>query len=133
MGVHDIAGSSLTPRQAANLWRQIGPRTKAALYSPEQIANIDHFMELAQRVGENPAVSKGGVMQALMKAGVFLAHPVAGPGSFVLGRGIARLLYSPEGAEALRNGFSAAPGSAEASKVMLAIKALMDEAETAGK
>ena len=42
------AGENFTnPVQAANIWNHLGPRTKAALYTPEQISNVDDFLELA--------------------------------------------------------------------------------------
>jgi hypothetical protein len=124
------AGEDVSAKQASNLWNQIGARTKEALYSTEQVANINDFMSLAKRVAENPEVSKGGVMQALLKAGVFLAHPVAGPGGFLLGRNVAKVLYSPEGAAALRTAFES-PGTAQGSKAMLVVKSILDESETA--
>lgn len=119
-------GEDLSPRQAANLWNQIGPRTKAALYTPDQIQQIDDFMGLAKRVAENPNASKDGALNTLLKVGAFVAHPVGGASSFALGRNIAKLLYSPTGADALRTALTA-PGSPEASKAMLAVKAIMDE------
>lgn len=123
-------GEDVTPKQASNLWNQMGPRTKAALYSPEQIANVDAFMTLAKRVAENPGLSKGGLLHTLLKVGVFTAHPAAGPASFVLGRNVAKVLYSPQGVAALEDALRA-PGSAKASTAMTLVKSIIDGTETA--
>jgi hypothetical protein len=116
--------------QAANKWNHIGPRTKAALYSPEQIQNVNDFLELAKRVSENPNPSGTGTMNGLMKMGVMFMHPVASIPTLVFGRNIAKVLYNPAAAENLRTAITKL-GSPEASKAMLAVKAIMQSGETA--
>lgn len=116
------------PKEAANLWNHIGPRTKAALYTPEQITDINNFLELAKRVAENPNPSGTGPLNALMKLGVFVTHPVQGASAFVLGRNVAKLLYEPGGVTTLKQAL-AGFGSGPPSRSMLAVKALLADSE----
>ena len=92
----------MEPTQAQNLWNQIGPRTKAALYQPDQVADIDHFFELSKRLGES-AVTKGSWLGPLMKAGLVVASPLKAAAGLMLGRGLAMILYAPDGAAALND------------------------------
>jgi hypothetical protein len=87
---------------ASNLWNRIGTRTKAALYTPEHMKDITAALELARRVNENPNPSGTGIINSLLKLGVLVTHPVGGGASIAAGRGLAKLLYEPEGAAALK-------------------------------
>jgi|GEM_PF-3415683 len=101
------------------------------LFTPDQVTSIDDFVHLAKAVNDNPALVKGGVINTLVKIGAFVAHPIAGPGAFVMGRNIAKVLYSPDGAQALRTVLTT-PGSPAASNAMLLVKSLMNSSITAG-
>jgi hypothetical protein len=105
-------GDELTnPVQAQNLWNQIGPRTKAALYTPDQIQDMNDFLTLAKRVSENPNPSGTGIINTLLKMGVMVTHPGTGLAGFALGRKVANLLYFPGGMQKLATAI-AAPESA---------------------
>lgn len=123
-------GGNLTPVQASNLWNHIGPRTKAALYTPEQVANIDNFMQLAKRVGENPNPPNTGSLNAMLKIGVLATAPVSGGVTIVAGRNLAKALYTPAGAAAL-NVIMKAPESAEAARAMTALQTALRVGATA--
>lgn len=124
-------GEFTNPAQAANLWNQIGKRTKAALFEPEHIADINSTLELAKRLAENPNPSGTGAMNALLKIGVLAMHPVAGVASFVGGRKLARVLYEPEGAAALHDLF-ASPNGPGATRSLSIVKALADRSAAGG-
>jgi hypothetical protein len=123
-------GDFTNPTEASNLWNQIGKRTKAALFEPEHIADVNSTLELAKRLAENPNPSGTGNVNALLKMGMFVAHPPSAIVAFTLGRKFAKVLYEPEGAAALRKLLSN-PGTD--SKAFAVVKALADKgAEAAG-
>lgn len=107
-------GEFTNPTQAANLFNQIGKRTQAALFSPAQLGDVKATLELAKRLAENPNPSGTGSLNAMMKMGLLVLHPVSGVTTLVLGRNFAKALYNPEGAMALRaalTGGKAAPAA----------------------
>lgn len=116
-------GELTNPGEASNIWNQIGPRTKAALYSPDQVKDINAFLQLAKRVNENPNPSGTGVVNSLLKLGILATHPIQGASALTFGRSAARVLYTPEGAAGLRTLLSS-PSPVEASKAMTIIKSL---------
>lgn len=113
------------PNQARNLWNQLGPRTKALLYTPEQIADMNGLFQFAKRVSENPNPSGSGfVLNALQQAGAFIQSPLSTTGRTLINRQIAKLLYYPEGMATLRTvateaGTPAGDAAARAVKSML--------------
>lgn len=119
-----------TPNQARNIWNQLGPRTKAALYTPETIKNVNDFLELSRRVAENPNPSGTGVVNTLLKAGVLITHPVQGAAAFAFGRNIAKVLYNPEAANNLRVALEQA-GSPAGSQALRAVQSIMNSNESA--
>lgn len=125
------AGADFTnPTQAQNSWNQIGPRTKAALYTPQQIEDMNNFLELAKRVAENPNPSGTGTLNMLIKMGVLLTHPVQGAAAFVLGRGAANLLYYPKAMENLATAL-ASPHSPAGIQAASAVKSITARVPTA--
>lgn len=122
-------GEFTNPTQAQNLWNQIGPRTKAALYTPQQINDVNATIELAKRFSENPNPSGTGVVNSLIKLGVLATQPVTGGAAIVIGRNAAKILYDPAGASALR---TLMQGTASP-KALTLVKSLIGEgAEAAG-
>jgi hypothetical protein len=117
-------GDFTNPTEASNLWNQIGKRTKAALFEPEHIADVNSTLELAKRLAENPNPSGTGNVNALLKMGMIIVHPGAGAVAFTLGRKFAKVLYEPEGAAALRTMLSN-PGTD--SKAFAIVKAFADK------
>lgn len=127
------SGGFTNPTQAANLFNQIGKRTKEALYSPEQIDSIKSTLELAKRLSENPNPSNSGMINAMVKMGLMVTHPVGGVSAIAFGRKMAKVLYEPEGAAALREVFSN-PASPNTSKALAIIKGIADKSgESAGQ
>lgn len=118
-----------SPTQAANLWNMIGKRTKAALYTPDQVRDIDAFLELAKRVSENPNPSGTGTMNALLKMGILATHPVAGGSALVFGRNLANVLYKPEGAALVRQALEV-PQTDAGRRAGILLKALLTDAST---
>lgn len=116
------------PGAALNLWNQIGPRTKSLLYKPEQIKDIDAVMELSKRLAENPNPSGTGTMNALIKMGVLISNPVSGGAALIGGRALAKMLYNPEAASAVRTVLQN-PTSPAASKAVT----ILQNMKTAGK
>ena len=114
------------PTQAQNVWNQIGPRTKAALYTPDQITGMNDLLELAKRVAENPNPSGTGIINTLLKMGVMLSHPVGGVAGFAIGRSVAKLLYYPDGMNALKTAV-AQPGTGAGVAAAAAVSKMMSE------
>jgi DdrB-like nuclease len=112
------------PQQAQNLWNQMGSRTKAALFTPEQIGEMGHFLDLAKRVAENPNPSGTGIINTLLKMGVMVTHPISGAAGFAAGRKLANLLYFPGGTKALAVALTA-PDSAAGLQAAATVKAAM--------
>ena len=81
---------------------RLGPRTKAALFDPQQLKDIDASLELARRIAQNPNPPESGTMVAVAKALTMLAHPVAATAALIGGRALAEVLYNPAGASALK-------------------------------
>lgn len=123
-------GGDVFPKQARNLWNQIGDRTKAALYTPDQIQNINDLLQLVTRVSENPNPSGTGTMNALMKMGVMVMHPVASIPTFVFGRKIAEVLYNPEAVANVRLALDKL-GTPAAGRAMNAVRSIANSTETA--
>ena len=96
-------GENLTnARQASNLWNQMGSRTKAALFSPDQIDAMNNFLEVARRMSENPNPSNTAGLNAMMKLGILIASPVKGVVGYGMARKLANVLYYPDGSAWLR-------------------------------
>jgi hypothetical protein len=125
-------GQYTSPATAANNWNRLGDKTKAALFEPEHIKDIDSFMELSKRLAENPNSSGSGLISALKDAGIGImtANPKTGA-AFGVGRQLAKVLYNPEGATALNQFLKAAPGSQERSIAGSIVRSVAEEA--AGK
>jgi len=119
-------GEFTNPKEAQNIWNSLGKRTKAALY-PYQQRTIDDFLQLARRVNENPNTSGTGIINSLLKLGVFVAHPIQTGASIVLGRQAAKVLYEPGAASALQVLMTAGPGSIEATKAMTTLQAFLSQ------
>ena len=119
-------GGFVNAKSAANRWSQIGPRTKAALYSPEHVADVDSFMTLAKRLAENPNPSNSGMINAMVKAGLLVTHPVQAGMALGFGRPLAKVLYNPEGATALKE-LLKNPNGKEAGFALSVIKSIAEE------
>ena len=119
-------GGFVNAKSAANRWNQIGPRTKAALYSPEHIADVNDFMTLAKRLAENPNPSNSGMINAMVKTGLLVTHPVQAGMALGFGRPLAKVLYNPEGATALKE-LLKSPNSKEAGYAFSIVKAIAEE------
>ena len=120
------AGEFTNPKEAQNIWNAVGKRTKAALF-PWQQRTIDNFLQLARRVNENPNTSGTGIVNSLLKLGLFVSHPVQTGASIVLGRQAAKVLYYPEAASALQVLMSGGPGSVEATKAMTLLQGMVSQ------
>jgi hypothetical protein len=125
-------GQYTSPASAANNWNRLGDKTKAALFDPEHIKDVDSFMELSKRLAENPNTSGSGLISALKDAGIGIltANPKTGA-AFGVGRQLAKVLYNPEGATALNALLKAPAGSQERSIAASVVKSIAEE--TAGK
>lgn len=117
------------PQEAANLFNQIGKRTKEALFTPEQVSDIRSFLEVAKRVNENPNTSGTGFVNALLKLGVLVTNPIKGTAAIGLGRRAASVLYSPDGAAALKSGLNSTDPSV-ASRSLQTIQSLIQATST---
>jgi hypothetical protein len=82
-------------------WSKLGPKTKAALFG-EQANDISTFLKLAKRLNENPNPSGTGTVNALIRLGLAVAHPMTAGVPIVFSRKLADVLYSPEGAQNLK-------------------------------
>lgn len=95
-------GGFSNARGALAEWQKLGSQTRQAIFGADQGRDIDVFLKLAQRLGENPNPSGTGTVNALLKLGLVVTHPATGVPALVFGRKLADLLYSPEGARNLR-------------------------------
>lgn len=91
------------------VWTELGPETKAILYKPAHVADLDRFFLLAKKVGLDPNPSGTGKMIVAMRVleqSVVLA--VSNPAGSVVYNlvpyQIAKLLHSPAGVRALMRG-----------------------------
>ena len=114
-------------KSASNLFNQIGKRTQAALFPPQQLNDIKTVFELAKRVNENPNPSESGMMVMLIKAGMMVAHPVQGAATIGFGRKLAQVLYQPEGAAALRDALSSSGNPGKLRQAMAVVKSIADK------
>jgi hypothetical protein len=123
-------GNNFTnPTEAKNLFNQLGPRTRDALFTPQEQENLNGFLELAKRVTENPNPPNTGIINAMVKMGALVSHPIAGGTHFVLGRNLAKILYDPAMEQNIRDMIGKL-GSTAPSYVMTGVKAATNAAET---
>lgn len=104
-------------------WRKLGPQTKAAIFEPGQAGNIDTFLKLAKRIGENPNPSGTGTVNALLKFGLLVAHPGTGVPALFFGRKLASVLYTADGAKNLAALMVAGPASKMGQRAVAALSA----------
>lgn len=105
-------GAYTSPARAADTWNRIGDQTKAALFEPQHVKDVDAFMSLSKRLSANPNPSGSGAVVAMVQAGLAsIAHPAAGVSAVAFGRPLAKVLFDPEGASALNALIKAKPGS----------------------
>jgi hypothetical protein len=116
-----------TAVQSRNLWNQLGKRTKEALYTPDQIRDVNDFLELTQRISENPNPSGTGYINGILKAVGLITHPIGGGAAIVAGRRAAQFLLNPERATLLRTAIEG--GGTEAGANALAKLEEMDAAK----
>ena len=114
-------------KSASNLFNQIGKRTQAALFPPQQLNDIKTVFELAKRVNENPNPSESGMMVMLIKAGMMITHPVQGAATIGFGRKLAQVLYQPEGAAALRDALGSSGNPGKLRQAMAVVKSIADK------
>jgi hypothetical protein len=106
-------------------WNKLGHETKALLFQkPALIQDLDHFFQLAKKMGESPNPSGTALtLNAGAQLGLVFTHPATGI-PVVLGSGaLSKLLHSPTGVKALTRGMSMSlghkPGAAAASASIL--------------
>jgi hypothetical protein len=94
------------PGTALTNWNKLGDQTKHLLFgNPQIVKNLDNFFTLAKKASENPNPSGTATVGELGLDGAFLLHSPHLAIPYVIGKaGLARLLYSKAGAEALANG-----------------------------
>jgi hypothetical protein len=86
-------------------WQKIGPETKALLYAPDHVKDLDAFFKLRKMMAENPNPS--GTAHTLLtagQAGLIFTEPVSGT-ALQIGTGVlSSLLHSPAGVRLLTRG-----------------------------
>jgi hypothetical protein len=104
-------------------WSKLGPKTKAALFG-EQAKDISTFLKLAKRLNENPNPSGTGTVNALIRLGLAVAHPMTAGVPIVFSRKLADVLYSPDGAQNLKMLLFAGERSAAGRRAYNALSAI---------
>ncbi len=98
---HPTAG----PAKTWTDWQKLGPDTKAALFTPEHVRDLDAFFKLRKLMAENPNPS--GTAHTLLtagQAGLIFTEPISGT-ALQLGTGaLSTLLHSPTGVKLLTKG-----------------------------
>lgn len=86
-------------------WDALGPQTKAMLYSPAHVQDLDNFFRFAKSAGQNVNPSGSGFTAALTASGVYkVLHPATGI-PLEIGQGaLAKLLWSPTTTRLLTQG-----------------------------
>jgi len=117
------------PITATNNWAsEIGSRTKNLLFTPQWQSDVNTVLELAKRVNDVPNRSETGMVNALLRLGLLVHHPIQAGASLYLGRKAAKALYFPDGASALRTLMTAAPGSAVFDKAVTSLEGVLSAA-----
>jgi DNA-directed RNA polymerase subunit F len=93
-------------RGIAAKWDAIGPETKAIIFkNPQLRADLDSFFLLAKKAAEVPNPSGTAVVGSLSAAAGYAFHdPITAAAWTISAAGMAKLLHSPAGVNALRNG-----------------------------
>jgi hypothetical protein len=88
-------------------WQNLGPETKALLFHPRMVADLDNFFRLAARQAANPNPSGSGVYTlSVAHAGWAIMHPVTGVPVVLAEGAVSRLMHSPAGIKALTDGLT---------------------------
>jgi hypothetical protein len=88
-------------------WEKLGPQTKALLFKPQHIKDLDNFFLVAKKMAENPNPSGTAYVTGLGAQGALLVtNPITGA-AVTLGLGaLSKLLHSPFGVRAVTRGLS---------------------------
>lgn len=87
-------------------WQRLGPATKSLLFPAQTVKDLDSLFLFAKRAAESPNPSGTGHIVSLLGQGELLLHsPVVGGALQISGAAVSKLLRSPAGVKALRDGF----------------------------
>lgn len=92
-------------QSSINRWESMGPKTKAALFTPAEQDAIKNSLEYAKLAKFNTNTSGSGPMAAIAAlGGGMLAHPLNTVGTLMAGRAMANRIFNPAVAQALGAG-----------------------------
>lgn len=114
---HPTAGAAKTFTD----WQKIGDETKAALYTPEHIRDLDQFFALRKRLAANPNPSgTGHTLLTASQIGHLVVNPATGVAAQIGAGALAKLLHSPATVRLLTRGMQIPIGNAPAVSAWLA-------------
>jgi hypothetical protein len=120
------AGGFTNAEKALADWNRLGAKTKVAVFG-EQAQEISTFLKLASAIGKNPNPSGTGIVNSLLKMGLLVTAPLKAGGPIVLGRKLADVLYSPDGAKNLNRLLIAGPRTETGRRAYAALSTMMGE------
>lgn len=104
-------------------WQKLGPQTKATLFSPQHVSDLDNFFLLAKKIGENPNPSGTAVTVDALKPMQLLGYLPT--------KALAKVLYTPAGVKLLTNAVRLSVNTAPAARAF-AVSQLGRAAAAAG-
>jgi hypothetical protein len=88
-------------------WANLGPQTKALLFRPQHIKDLDNFFLVAKKMAENPNPSGTAYVTGLGAQGALLVtNPLTGAAVTLGLGGLSKLLHSTAGVRAITRGLS---------------------------
>lgn len=86
-------------------WQRLGPETKKLLFSAQTVQDLDSLLLFAKKAAQNPNPSgTGHILSMLGQGELLLQSPVMGTAVQLAGAAVAKLLRTPAGIRALRDG-----------------------------
>lgn len=98
---HPTAGAAKTWSD----WQKIGPETKALLYAPEHVKELDAFFKLRKMMADNPNPSgTAHTLLSVAQGGHLVAEPLSGAAIQIGAAALSKLLHSRAGVRLLTRG-----------------------------
>ena len=113
----------ISPKEARRVWNRLGRRTAAAIYTPEQIQDVNDFLTLTERLAEDPNPTQHAWMSGIMRGLGLITHPIGGGAAIGLGRRAAWFLLNPDRTRMLRRALTTTSNAEREALVNSLVKA----------
>lgn len=111
-----VNNETVGPAKAWSSWQKLGPETKAALYAPEHVKDLDSFFRLRKMMAENVNPSGSAHTAVNYAKGAFTyANPLLGAVMHISDGVVAGLLHTRAGVRLLTRGMRLPIGNSAAS------------------